>query len=131
MAKILLVEDERSIRQAIRFELEDAGHDVESVSDYAEASSAVQAFKFDLIISDIFFRRGNGLQFMDVIRSMHITTPFIAITAWPESDAGMRIQTLLQERFLAKPFITLALLQKVSEVIRNAVPGSELTGSLA
>ena len=76
MAKILIIEDERSIRQALRFELEEDGHEVFDASGYSEAVSAFSAFDCDLIISDLFLDQGNGLQILNIINHGKKDIPF-------------------------------------------------------
>lgn len=116
MSKILVIEDERSVRQALRFELEDDGHDVIDVNDYSEALSACNAFKYDLIISDIFINNGNGLQLLNRVHNV----PFIAMTAFPESNLGKKAKAILKDKFFEKPFSMLVLLKKVKELLTNS-----------
>jgi len=130
MAKILLIEDERSIRQAIRFELEDEGHDVFYTSDWTEAFSAIRAFRFDLIISDIYFGKKCNPQLIEMMRKLNQSVPFIAMTAYPESELSMKIQAQLKDRFFAKPFITSVFKQKVSEIIQNSTFSVDATGQI-
>ena len=115
MTKILLVDDERSIRQAIRFELEDEGFNVIDVCNYDEALSAYSAFKCDLIISDIFIEKGNGVQLINRVKDV----PFIAMTAFPESSLGIKARSLLKDRFIEKPFSMKLLISKVHETISS------------
>lgn len=131
MAKILLVEDERSIRQALRFELEDEGHDVVYASDFTEAFSAVRAFQFDVIISDIYYSKGNGVQLMEMLKKLNKNIPFIMITAFPDSELAVKVQAVLKDRFFAKPFITHALKDKVSEVLSKNVYQPEMAPALS
>jgi DNA-binding response OmpR family regulator len=120
MAKILIVEDERSIRQALRFEFEDLGYEVGFAADYDEALSAIRAFDYDLVISDIYLNNGNAVQ---LLRHTYIDkkeVPFIAITAFPGSDLSKRARAILKDRFFEKPFCTEALRAKVDEVLGNS-----------
>jgi DNA-binding response OmpR family regulator len=117
MAKILIIEDERSIRQALRFELEEDGHEVFDASDYSEAVSACSAFDCDLIISDLFLDQGNGLQILNIINHGKKDIPFIGITAFPETQLAIKAKSLLKDRFMAKPFLTHAFKAKVKEVL--------------
>ncbi len=113
MSRILVLEDERSVRQALRFELEDQGHDVIDVNNYSEAVSACNAFDCDLIISDIFLDEGNGVQLLNREK----TTPFIGITAFPETRLGIQAKAMLKDRFFEKPFPLRSLMDKVNELL--------------
>lgn len=118
-AKILIVENERSVRQALRFELEDDGYEVLYASDYPEAVSAFRAFDCDVVISDIFLNRGDGIQLMNMVNKEKKEVPFIFITAFPDSELGSHIKTVLKDRLYEKPFFMPDLKQKVSELINE------------
>jgi DNA-binding NtrC family response regulator len=117
MAKILIVEDERSIRQALRFELEDLGYEVGDASDYNEAVSAMRAFDFDLVISDIYLNNGDGVQLIRKAYRDKKDIPFIVITAFPTSDLAKRAKMILKDRFFEKPFCAAAIKDKVDELL--------------
>jgi len=117
MAKILIVEDERSIRQALRFELEDGGHDVGDAADYSEAMSAMRAFEYDLVISDIYLNNGDGVQLIRNAYANHKDIPFIGMTAFPSSDLAQRAKLILKDRFFEKPFCVDAIKNKIDELL--------------
>jgi DNA-binding NtrC family response regulator len=129
MALILVVEDERSVRQALRFELMDDGHEVHGASGYQEAVSAMKAFTYDLIISDIFLDDGNGMQLMQMARKMNKNTPFIVISAYPDSDLALQVKDILEDRFFTKPFYANALKKKAYELIDYKLGEQQVMGS--
>jgi DNA-binding response OmpR family regulator len=115
--KILIVEDERSIRQALRFEFEDLGYDVGFASDFNEAISALRAFDYDLVISDLYLINGDGVQLMRKTYNDNKDVPFIGITAFPGSELARKAKLILKDRFFEKPFCTTAIKNKVDEVL--------------
>jgi len=117
MAKILIVEDERSIRQALRFELEDLGYEVGDAADYLEALSAMRALDFDLVISDIYLNNGDGVQLIRKAYDEKKDVPFIGMTAFPSSDLAQKAKLILKDRFFEKPFLASAIKAKVDEVL--------------
>jgi len=117
MAKILIVEDERSIRQALRFELEDQGYEVGDASDYSEALSAIRAFDYDLVISDIYLNNGDGVQLIRNAYEEKKDIPFIGMTAFPSSELAQKAKLILKDRFFEKPFLASAIKDKVHEVL--------------
>ncbi len=121
MPKILIVEDERSIRQALRFEFEDLGYDVGFASDFNEALSAIRAFDYDLIISDLYLNNGDGVQLMRTTYNEKKDVPFIGITAFPTSDLARRAKLILKDRFFEKPFCAAEIKDKVDEVLNVSV----------
>ena len=119
MAKILIVEDERSVRQALCFELEDDGFEVNSASSLPEALNACRDLRYDMVISDLFIRQGNGLELLDLLNQDHHDLPFIAITAFPDSALAHKVRSILKDRFFVKPFLTNELKAKIHEVLKN------------
>lgn len=117
MAKILIVEDERSIRQALRFELEDQGYEVGDAADYSEALSAIRAFDYDLVISDIYLNNGDGVQLIRNAYEDKKDVPFIGMTAFPSSELAQKAKLILKDRFFEKPFLASAIKEKVDEVL--------------
>jgi DNA-binding NtrC family response regulator len=117
MPKILIVEDERSIRQALRFEFEDLGYDVGFASDFNEAVSALRAFDYDLVISDLFLSNGDGVQLMRNTYNDNKDVPFIGMTAFPTSELARKAKLILKDRFFEKPFCAAAIKNKVDEVL--------------
>jgi len=131
MSLILVVEDERSIRQAIYFELIDEGYDVHCASGYREAESALRAFDYDLIISDIFLDDGNGIELMELARNMNKKVPFIVISAFPDSDLALQVKQVLSDRFFEKPFFAEALKEKACEILNNPLGDPDSLGQSA
>ena len=121
MAKILIVEDERSIRQALRFELEDQGYEVGDAADYVEALSALRAFDYDLVISDIYLNNGDGVQLIRKTYDEKKDVPFIGMTAFPTSDLAQKAKLILKDRFFEKPFLASAIKEKVNEVLNTSI----------
>lgn len=125
MSLILVVEDERSIRQALYFELLDEGYTVHCASGVQEAVCALKAFQYDLIISDIFMDDGHGLQLMELVRKMNKHVPFIIISAYPDTDLAVRIREILKDRFFVKPFYATDLTAKAGEILKTKINPAE------
>jgi len=117
MNKILIVEDERSIRQALKFELEDEGYEVFDASDYPEAVSAFNAFECDLIISDLFLNQGDGIQLLTQVKGGTRDIPFIGITAYPDTHLAHQAEKLLKDRLFIKPFMPTVIKDKINELL--------------
>jgi DNA-binding response OmpR family regulator len=121
-ARILIVDDERSVRQALRFELEDEGYETYYASDYDEALSAIRAFNIDLVITDVILGDNDGIQLMEMMRKLNGNLVFIVISAFPESDLGFRAKQILKDRFYEKPFMMPEFKRKVSELLLAQQP---------
>ncbi|HGY55762.1 MAG TPA: response regulator [Caldithrix abyssi] len=114
---VLVVDNERSVRQALRFELEDEGFRVIYATDFNEALSALRAFDFDIVITDVYLNKGDGIQLINKVKSKRTRIPFILISAFPDSDLARRARHLFKDRFYEKPFFMPALKQKVYELL--------------
>jgi DNA-binding NtrC family response regulator len=119
MAKLLLVEDERSILKALSFELEEEGFEVFHASNYQEAVSYLMAFECDLIISDLFIDSdtGDGIRLLNKVKKSNMHIPFIAITAYPETNLAREAQKTLEDCFFVKPFAAGEITKKVYELL--------------
>jgi DNA-binding NtrC family response regulator len=121
MAKVLLVEDERSILKALSFELEEDGFEVYHATNYQEAVSSLMAFECDLIISDLFIdsESGDGIRLLNKVMHDDKQIPFIAITAYPETNLAREAQKTLKDCFFIKPFDAGDLKKKVYELLKE------------
>ncbi|HYB22846.1 MAG TPA: sigma-54 dependent transcriptional regulator [Solirubrobacteraceae bacterium] len=103
-ARILVVDDEASLRDVLRIVLEGEGYQVTLASTYKEATRELSHRTFDLVICDIVLPDGNGL---DLLRAQHKArpeTPFAMITA--HSTPAHMITSLREGavEYLSKPF---------------------------
>jgi DNA-binding response OmpR family regulator len=119
MAKILVIEDERSIRQALNFELSDEGYDVHCAATYKEALVAIRTFDYDVVVSDIILDEGNGLQLMQLADNMQKDTHFIGITAFPDSEAATKFKSVTEDCLIEKPFLMPALKIKIGKLLKQ------------
>lgn len=117
--RILIVDNERSVRQALCFELEDAGYDVIHASDYEEAMALYNMGGADMVITDIFLDRGTGIDLVEQIKMEKKELPFIVITAFPESELGEQAKSQYKERFYEKPFFMDKLTSQVDNIFKN------------
>jgi len=115
--KILVVDDDEGILDAVAFFLEECGYVVKAISDGTLTCSVVAEFQPDLILLDVLL---SGVDGRDVCRELkdnrryrHI--PIIMISAHPTAKAETK-QYGAQE-FLAKPFDTEDMLRTVEEYI--------------
>src|SRR5262249_39537933 len=78
MARILVIDDQTSVRNAIRAMLEYAGHTVVAAECGHNAVGAIEAFAFDLVMVDIIMP---GLDGLDTIKILHDSAPSVPIIA--------------------------------------------------
>jgi DNA-binding NtrC family response regulator len=102
--RIVVVDDEASIRLALSELLESDGHAVRAVEHAPAALAALEGEPADLILSDLRMPAMDGLQLLDEIRARHPDTVFVLVTA--HGDERMAVRALRQGAYdyLPKPF---------------------------
>ncbi len=121
MARILVVEDDPAMRDAIRSILERSGHDLSLAGDGAMGSRMLRAGAYDVLLLDI------GLPFVDgweILRSLGTgrTPSVIVVSARGEERDKVQALDLGADDYLAKPFGADELLARIRAVPRRAHP---------
>jgi two-component system response regulator PilR (NtrC family) len=89
-AKILIVDDERSIRELLEIFLKKEGFVVSSAANAEEGLAQVKASEFDLIISDIKMADMSGIDFLRELRQTTFNGQFILLTAFASAEAAIQ-----------------------------------------
>jgi len=116
--KILVADDEASIRQIVEARLKMAGYEVVTAGDGEEAIERFRIERPDLIVLDIMMPRVDGLQVCREIRKQD-TTPIIMLTA--KGDIADRIHALEMgaDDYVIKPFSPRELEARIKAVLRR------------
>lgn len=117
--KILVVEDEKSLRDVIVESLEKERYVVEVASNYSEASFKVSDYDYDCILLDITLPGGSGLDILRTIKSTKKNEGVIIISAKDSIDDKVAGLDLGADDYLAKPFHLAELNARVKSVIRR------------
>src|SRR5688572_27228608 len=80
MSKILVIDDEKSIRKSLREILEYENFKVDEAGDGAEGSAMAEKEMYDIILCDIKMPKLDGLEVLEKIQKMHPDTPVIMIS---------------------------------------------------
>ena len=88
--KILIVDDERSIRELLEIFLKKEGFIVTTASSAEEGLTQVKAAEFDLIISDIKMKDMSGIDFLRNLRETGFNGQFILLTAFASADHAIQ-----------------------------------------
>ncbi len=123
--RILFVEDEESIRGAVKLNLEMEGYEVIATGNGRQAIKFFEEQHFDLIILDIMLPEINGFQICEQIRLSNMDVPIIFLTA---KDGSMDRVTGLKrgaDDYLTKPFNLEELLLRVSNLIKRTSKSPE------
>lgn len=119
-ANILVVEDNRDIRESIVEILEEEGYTVSAAGDGLEALHALEVVspKPDLILLDLMMPNMNGYEFREKqLKGAHSATPIAVISA--DGNANDKAEELRAAGFLRKPLKIQPLLDLVSAVLRS------------
>ncbi len=105
MAKLLIIDDERGIRNTLREILADEGHDVEVAENGRQGLEMAQAKAYDLIFSDIKMPELDGLEVLKALREGDeaIDTPIVMITGHGDVETAVQALKLGAYDFLLKP----------------------------
>ncbi|MEK4427268.1 response regulator transcription factor [Solibacillus sp. FSL K6-1523] len=118
MLKILIVDDDKEIRNLIAVYLENEGMETEKAEDAMEALKMLEKSAFDLIILDIMMPKMDGIQACMKIREER-SMPIIMLSA--KSEDMDKIQGLAAgaDDYLSKPFNPLELIARVKSQLRR------------
>ncbi|MBI4496194.1 MAG: sigma-54-dependent Fis family transcriptional regulator, partial [Deltaproteobacteria bacterium] len=117
MAKILVVDDDTSVRQVLGILLQKEGYEVRTAGGGEEALSLFQDGSFDLLISDIKMPRMDGLELLRRMRERNHRLPVIMITAYASPEDAISAMKAGAYDYLPKPFKN----EEVRAVVRNAL----------
>ena len=122
MPKILIVEDEDSIRMALEDDLSLEGYSVTGERDGAQALEKAREGGFDLIILDLMLPGLDGLEICRRLRAEKNHTPILMLTAKSQEVDKVLGLELGADDYVTKPFSPRELLARVKALLRRARP---------
>jgi two-component system response regulator PilR (NtrC family) len=118
--KVLIVDDERSMREMLEIFLKREGYAVHGSSNAADALAAVAGEdSFDLIITDINMPGLSGLDLLREVKSGDPDIPVIMITAYGSPDSAVEAMKLGAADYITKPFRIEEIKNRISAVIER------------
>ena len=122
--QILVVDDDRAVREALERALGLEGYDVELAADGAEALASVERREPDAIVLDVLMPGVDGLEVCRLLRKAQSRVPILMLTV--RDDLGDRIEGLDAgaDDYLGKPFELEELLARVRALLRRTAPGT-------
>lgn len=119
--KILVLEDDESLRAVLRKRLTASGFTVECAADGEEGLAYLTAGSFDAVISDIMMPVMNGLEFLSAVRARKIDVPVILLTALDGSGDVVKGLDMGADDYIVKPFEFSELLARIRLVTRRSM----------
>ena len=134
MTKILLVEDDQSLREIYGIRLTAEGYEIASAGDGEAALALAVKERPDLIISDVMMPKISGFDMLDILRSTPETANIkvIMMTALSADDQKARGESLGADRFLVKSQVGIEdVVNAVHEVLNdaNGIPATAVTAT--
>ena len=117
--RVLLVEDDRMIGEAVEHALKDASYAVDWVTDGVAASTALETHHYDVVLLDLGLPKKDGLAVLSDLRAQGNTVPVLLVTA-RDAIAG-RVFGLDSgaDDYIVKPFAMSELLARMRAVVRR------------
>ena len=125
--KILIVEDEPSLRELIERELRGEGYVVESAADFIAAETKISGYNYDCILLDVMLPGGSGLELLEMLKGMGRRENVIIISARNAVEDRVHGLELGADDYLAKPFHMVELVARVRSVLRRGRSGGAPT----
>ena len=127
--KILIIEDDSSLREIISRGLHSEGYVVETACNFSEADDKIAGYSYDCILLDIMLPDGNGLRLLEHIKSLKKSDHVIIISARDSIDDKVTGLDLGADDYLAKPFYMAELSARIKSVLRRSANngGNKLT----
>lgn len=117
--KILIIEDDPSLREIIRTTLKKERYIVEEASDFRTAEEKVADYSYDCILLDIMLPGGSGLDLLQTWKKQNKKENIIIISAKDSLEDKVLGLDLGADDYLPKPFHLVELIARVKSVIRR------------
>lgn len=115
--RILVVDDDPSLRRVVEVQLEQEGYAVSAAGSAVEALSALQVHSYDLVIADLKMPECSGIELLREIRSLHPETVLMIVTAFGTVETAVEAMKAGAYDYLTKPVHP----EELSLVVRRAL----------
>lgn len=116
--KILIADDDDSLRRVLEFQLQEAGYQVISAGNGAQALELFSGDDFDCVITDWRMPQMSGLEFLQRANAIRSETPIIVITAFGDVETAVEAMRSGAFDFITKPFDRQAILLTVEKALK-------------
>ncbi len=115
--RILVVDDEESMREFLTIMLHREGYEVDAASDGTQAVTSLKEKSYDLVISDIKMPRLNGFQLLSHIKERFPETVVMMITAFSSTEEAVEAMKQGAYDYITKPFKN----EEIRLIVKNAL----------
>ena len=117
--RVLIVDDDRTVREALASSLEEAGYDACTAEGVGTARLRLVEGGIDAVLLDIRLKDGDGLSLLEELRREAPQLPVIMATAYGDSDRTIQAMHAGAFEYMTKPFDLDALLASVARAVRT------------
>lgn len=117
--RVLYVEDEKFLAEAVKHNLEKNKLDVDLAFDGEEGMNMAMLDIYDVVILDVMLPKFSGLEILKRMREKKVETPVIMLSALSEVEDKVNGLNTGADDYLAKPFKTAELLARINAVVRR------------
>ncbi len=117
--RLLLVEDDRTLRTLLTDAFASEGHEVLAAADGHEARAMLREQRFDLVVLDVMLPGPSGLELLRELRQRDTDTPVLLLTARGEEGDKVLGLELGADDYVSKPFSLRELLARVKAMLRR------------
>ena len=120
---VLVVDDDRAVRESLRRSLEFNGYEVSLAGDGAEALAGISSVRPDAVVMDVMMPRLDGIEATRALRGVGNDVPILVLTA--RDAVGDRVEGLDAgaDDYLTKPFALEELLARLRALLRRSLTG--------
>ena len=117
--KLLIIEDEKELRQSIVTYLSHEGYICETARNYSEAIEKISVYEYDCYVVDLMMPGGDGFDLVKEIKSKNVKGGIIIISAKNAIDDKIKGLDLGSDDYLTKPFHLSELNARLKSIIRR------------
>lgn len=117
--RILVVDDEESLRLSLKFKLKSAGFDVDTAVDGEEALEKLKGKPVDAVLLDINMPRMSGIEALTIIRQTYPQTETIMLTGFADFSTAIECLKIGAKDYLVKPVDTTELVTRLRSLVRS------------
>jgi two-component system response regulator PilR (NtrC family) len=125
--RILIIEDEKSLKEVLRILLEEEGYEITAASDGLEGMDHIQNDIFDLVVTDIKMPKADGFEVLKKVKEISPSTIVIMITAFGTTESTIEAMKLGAYDYIHKPF----KIDEIRHVIQKAFEKKNLSEELS
>ena len=118
--RIVIVEDERLVRELVAVNLRHAGYEIVAAENFDEGKQLLSRQDFQLAILDVMMPGGDGFALTRHARDLGVTAPILMLTARSDTTSKVRGLDAGADDYLPKPFDVNELLARVRALLRRA-----------